>query len=267
MVGWPKFTGARSDMAISETYEPTGTLKPVAEGVWIVDGPLIRFGYLGLKFPFPTRMTVVRLKDGSLWLHSPTDLTPSLKKEIDELGPVQHLIAPNRIHYWWLGDWAAAYPSARTYAAPGVKKQARKNGRFAAYQFDLASTATDTAMAMAPDEIDMLIVPGGYLSEAVFFHRASRTLILTDLMQNYERSKIASPLFRFMSRLSGAADPDGKMPFDLRLTFFWHRRQMAEAVRWMIGWEPERIIIAHGRWYEADGVAELRRAFRWVEGC
>ncbi|MBT3628327.1 MAG: DUF4336 domain-containing protein, partial [Rhodospirillaceae bacterium] len=40
-------------MAISETYEPTGTLKPVAEGVWIVDGPLIRFGYLGLKFPFP----------------------------------------------------------------------------------------------------------------------------------------------------------------------------------------------------------------------
>jgi hypothetical protein len=262
-------------MAISETYEPTGTLKPVAEGVWIVDGPLIRFGYLGLKFPFPTRMTVLRLKDGSLWLHSPTDLTPALKKEIDELGPVQHLIAPNRIHYWWLGDWAAAYPGAKTYAAPGVKKQARKNGRFAGYQFDLAMAmapattspaTTSPAMTMAPDEIDMLVVPGGYLSEAVFFHRASRTLILTDLMQNYERSKIASPLFRFMTRLSGAADPDGKMPFDLRLTFIGYRRQLAEAVRTMIGWAPERIIIAHGRWYAADGVVELKRAFRWVVG-
>ncbi len=250
-------------MATVETYEPTGTLKPVAENVWIVDGPLIRFGYLGLKFPFPTRMTVIRLKDGSLWLHSPTDLTPSLKNEIDALGPVRHLIAPNRIHYWWLGDWAAAYPNAQTYAAPGVKKQARQHGRFAGYQHDLT---TETAMTMAPDEIDMLVVPGGYLSEAVFFHRASRTLILTDLMQNYERSKIASPFFRFLSRLSGAADPDGKMPFDLRLTFFGYRRQLAEAVRTMIAWAPERIIIAHGRWYAADGAAQLRRAFRWLAG-
>jgi hypothetical protein len=32
----------------------------------------------------------------------------------------------------------------------------------------------------------------------------------------------------------------------------------------MMAWEPERIIIAHGRWYEGNAVAELRRAFRWV---
>jgi hypothetical protein len=32
----------------------------------------------------------------------------------------------------------------------------------------------------------------------------------------------------------------------------------------MIGWAPERIILAHGRWYPRDGVAELERAFRWV---
>ena len=27
-------------MAVAETYIPTGNLKPVAEGVWIVDGPV-----------------------------------------------------------------------------------------------------------------------------------------------------------------------------------------------------------------------------------
>jgi hypothetical protein len=255
------------NMAIVETYEPIGTLKAVAEGVWIADGPVIRYGYLGLRFPFPTRMTVLRLANGGLWLHSPTELSPALRREVDALGAVEHLIAPNRIHYWWLGEWAAAYPEAATHAAPGVRKQARRNTRFAAYQFDLTP-----AMAMAgnaspwPDEIDMLVVPGGYLSEAVFLHRASRTLILTDLIQNYERLKIASPLFRFMSRLSGAADPDGKMPFDLRLTFFWHRKPLAAAVRQMIAWEPERIIIAHGRCYEGNAVAELKRAFRWLPG-
>jgi hypothetical protein len=32
----------------------------------------------------------------------------------------------------------------------------------------------------------------------------------------------------------------------------------------MIAWNPERVILAHGRWYERDGAQELRRAFRWV---
>jgi hypothetical protein len=51
-----------------------------------------------------------------------------------------------------------------------------------------------------------------------------------------------------------------------RLTFLGHRKQMAAAVRQMIAWEPERIIIAHGRCYEGNAVAELRRAFRWLPG-
>ncbi len=69
-----------------------------------------------------------------------------------------------------------------------------------------------------------------------------------------------------MTGLAGAADPDGKMPLDLRSTFFMHRKQMAEAVRRMITWQPQRIIIAHGRWYEENAVAELKRAFRWLPG-
>ena len=100
----------------------------------------------------------------------------------------------------------------------------------------------------------------------MFFHEATRTLVITDLIQNYESQKIASPFFRFMSRRSGAVDPDGKMPIDLRATFFMHRKQMAKAVRTMISWQPQRIIIAHGSWYRENAVAELKRAFRWLPG-
>ena len=125
-------------MTVVEAYEPTGNLKPVTDGVWIVDGPVIGFGYLGMKFPFPTRMTVVRVADGGLWLHSPTELSPSLESEVDALGRVRYLVAPNRIHYWWVGKWLAAYPDAMTYAAPGVQQQARSNGRCADHDADLA---------------------------------------------------------------------------------------------------------------------------------
>ena len=54
------------------------------------------------------------------------------------------------------------------------------------------------------------------------------------------------------------------MPRDMRLTFARHRPQLKAAVEKMIAWNPERIIIAHGRWYTVGGAAELRRAFRWL---
>ena len=143
-----------------------------------------------------------------------------------------------------------------------MREQARRHGRFTGYNVDLEE---DGAYPWS-GEMEMLLVHGGYLSEAVFFHLASRTLVMTDLIENYERDKIAHPFFRFVIGLSGAVDPDGKMPFDLRATFFMHRKQMAEAVRRMISWQPQRIIIAHGRWYRDNAVAELQRAFRWLPG-
>ncbi len=86
---------------IATTYEPINTLKQVADNIWIVDGPLITFKHM----PFTTRMTVIRLADGNLFIHSPTPLTEKLKHSIDQLGPVTHIISPNRIHYWWVGEW------------------------------------------------------------------------------------------------------------------------------------------------------------------
>ena len=72
-------------------YAPLNTLKPVGDDIWIVDGPSIKF----YKLPFTTRMTVVRLQNGDIWVHSPTKICGDLKDQIDALGPVRHLIAPN----------------------------------------------------------------------------------------------------------------------------------------------------------------------------
>jgi len=242
------------------TYEPINCLKPVADQVWIVDGPLIDFQYLGLRIPFPTRMTILRLADGSLWIHSPTGLAPTVQRQVDALGPVRHLIAPNTIHYAWIPDWKSAYPAAATHAAPGVCARARRMG---------IAIDIDRELGDAPDpdwagQIDQVLVHGAVLSEVVFFHRRSRTLILTDLIENFEPHRLRSRWWRLLVRLSGAMDPDGKAPIDMRLTFLGHRKALRAAVRRMIAWHPDRVILAHGRWYDRDGAAELARAFRWL---
>lgn len=115
-------------------------------------------------------------------------------------------------------------------------------------------------------EIDTLPVQGDVMTEAVFFHHRSRTLILTDLIENFEPSKLSNWGLRVLTRLGGVQDPNGQMPRDMRLTFRQHKPELRLAVETMIGWSPARILLAHGRWYDRDGVAELRRAFRWLLG-
>jgi hypothetical protein len=236
-------------------YPPINTAKRVADDVWIVDGPLIRFGMPWPKMPFPTRMTLVRL-GGRLLVHSPTPLTPSLKEEVEKLGRPSWIVGPNRIHYWWVPEWHAAFPDAEIYLAPRIREQAGDHIDFAAREL------TSGSGYPWDEDIDTLPIAGSYMTEVEFFHRASRTLILTDLIENFEPEKL--PLIaRWLTKLGGAQHADGQMPRDMRLTYK-DKAALRNAVETMIGWNPERVIPAHGRWYEANGAAELRRAFRWL---
>lgn len=237
-------------------YEPLFTLKPAASNVWVVDGPTISF----YGMPFPTRMTVIRLDDGDLFVHSPIQLTDELKESVQKLGPVRVLVAPNWIHYAYVPQWQEAFPDATTWAAPGVSERAESRGMEIVFDHELGA---EPAPELA-GEIDSLLVEGSSIHhEVVFFHHPSRTLILTDLIENFEPSKM--PLWtRPLIFLAGVRDPDGKAPIDMRFSFRKNREQLQKAVQHMLDWEPERVILAHGRWYKENGTEELRRAFRWA---
>ncbi len=243
----------------SATYSPINTLKRVVDNVWIVDGPVICFGMSWLKFPFPTRMTVIRLSSGDLFIHSPTPVTPSLRAEVVREGRVRFIVGPNRIHYWWIPEWKAAFPDADVYLAPRIKEQAK--GRIA---FKTNSLAAAHGYPW-DDEIATLPIPGSYMTEVEFFHRAGRTLILTDLIENFEPEKVGSFFLRLLIRVGGVSPPQGGLPRDLRLNFTWrHKEVLRAAARTMLAWNPERVIIAHGRWYDRNGATELRRVFQWA---
>lgn len=240
------------------TYPPLNTLKRVCEALWIVDGPIIRFGMPWPEMPFPTRMTVIRVRDDDLFIHSPTPLVPELRAEIDKAGRPRWIIGPNRIHYWWIPEWKTAFAGADVYLAPRIAQQAGGH-----IDFDFFPLDRDNAYPWDP-EIATLPVKGSYMTEVEFFHRPSRTLILTDFIENFEPGKLDSFVLRWLTWLGGVQDPDGQMPRDMRLTFAKQKPQLRAAVEKMISWDPERIILAHGRWYQKNGADELRRAFRWL---
>lgn len=237
-------------------YAPLDTLKPFGQDIWIVDGPEIGMRYFGLTLPFPTRMTIVRMPDEKLWVHSPIAWDDSLGAAIERLGQVTYLIAPNTLHYSYLADWQSRYQRAFSYRSPGVAGKEPK--------LTIGEELGKDPPAEWGDTFGQCLVPGSTLTEVDFFHRESRTLILTDLIENFEPSRVRSRLLRWTMQAFGAASPDGKAPIDMQLSFIRRRPAVREAVRQMIAWAPERIVLAHGLCYEKDAGAELHRAFRWV---
>ncbi|MBN9562266.1 MAG: DUF4336 domain-containing protein [Alphaproteobacteria bacterium] len=236
---------------LQATYPPLDVLKPVVEDLWVVDsGPLAV-----ARIPLPVRMTIIRVDDGML-LHSPTPYDRTLRQAIAELGPIRHLVAPSFAHWIFMREWVAACPDAITWAAPGLRdrRQVRRSGL--RLDRDLGGPAWGG--------IEQCVIPGGGgFREVALLHRPSRTVLLSDLVQNLEPAKLPV-MARPLARLLGVTAPDGRAPVYLRAMIRLGGEDAASAVSRVLAWEPERVIFAHGRWFEQDGAAELRRSFRWI---
>ena len=147
--------------------------------IWIADGPVASF----YGFPYPARMAVVRLFDGSLFVWSPVALSGSLRASIDVLGPVRCLVSPNALHHLFLAEWKSAYPEARLYASPRLRGKRK----------DLAF---DVMLAGVPEpewaaDIEQVVLHGSfYLTEVVFFHRHSHTALFAEHTRRRKRCRL-----------------------------------------------------------------------------
>ncbi len=220
--------------------------------IWVGEGPVVPF----LSFPYPTRMVLMRLADGGLFVWSPIALTAELKTAVDEIGPVRVLVSPNLLHHLSLGQWKAAYPQARLYASPGLRKK-RKD---LAFDADLAD-APDPVWAA---QIDQVMVKGSpWLTEVVFFHRASGTAIFADLIENFSPDWFKG--WRgVLARLDGIVQPHPGPPRELRWSFLFKRRQARAGLERILAWPIERVVMAHGDVVTADGAGFVRKAFAWL---
>jgi hypothetical protein len=239
-------------------YEPINVYKPLAPDIGIVDGPLEYLIVAGITLPLPftTRMTVVRLSTDDLFLHSPIKFDEGLAKELRGLGRVRHLVSPNQFHYAHIGEWARAFPETISWASPRVRQRARARHVEVAFTRDLGPNAPEEWRG----EIDQLLFPGGYFKEFIFFHNASRTLILTDTIINIELDKISEP-WRTATKLTGMYHPYGQIFFGMRLPLLLRRGNARAAIRRMRSWQPERILLSHGRYFDSNADEVIQRIF------
>ncbi len=224
-------------------------MENIATDLWAVAAPQ---SFLGLHVG--THMTVVRLQDGSLMVHSPIALTPSLKLKVDAIGPVRHIVAPNVYHHLYAGEWQDAYPGALLHAAVGLAKRRR----------DLAidrelrgETHPDWAADLETSYLD-----GTMLNETVFFHRRSRSLVVADVIENFETSPHWPT--RIYLKLGGIHGTPG-LSRPLRLVFR-DKKRARRSIDEILSWDFERILLAHGDIIETGGHDALRDAYTWLKG-
>jgi len=211
---------------------PGSTLEEFAPGIWTVTAP---FKIAGSQFG--TRMTVIRVGASELILIAPCPIDEVLEAKIRELGSVAAVIAPNCFHYYYFLDALKRFPDAVAFLAEGVDEKiggAPPNAR----------SLTGEPDPLWKAELEQLAIAGApQVNEIVFYHRASRTLVLTDFCFNFNPPpKGWTGVFL---RIAGAY---GKLAVSrLMRSMLKDRSKVRDAVDRILAWDFDRIIVTHGQ--------------------
>jgi hypothetical protein len=219
-------------------------LQEIAPNLWHVQH---QFKLSGVTVS--SRMTVVRLASGKLWLHSPVPLTPQVRDQLAALGEVGYIVAPSKMHHLFLSACAAAYPQAQLFGARGLAKK-----RPDVVGLQTLAPTSDAGWAADMDQVHVGGVPLG--NEVLWFHRASKTLIVTDFCQYWDGEMgFAAALY---ARLTGVYKRLA-VPRTVRLVIK-DKLAAADTASQILRWPFERIILAHNAIIERDAHAQMRRA-------
>jgi len=194
-----------------------------------------------------SRMTVVRLKDGRILVHSPVPIEQDLRSAVENLGQVAALIAPNLFHHQFISEWRSAFPDAKAFCARGL---AAKRSDF---KFD--GVLEDVSPPEWSGQVDQLVIKGiPNYGEVVFFRRPSRTLVVSDVVFNY-------------SPVQAASDPggaDGLGPHSRIRSAIRDPNALRDSIESVLRWPFDRVIVAHGEIAESDGHARFRKGFAFL---
>jgi len=218
----------------------------VPNALWHATQPL-KFGPLALS----TRMTVVRLRDGRLWVHSPIAPTPELLAELAALGTVGFVVAPNKSHHLFFLPFMQAHPEAQGFVAAGLY----------AKRPDLRVFPQLAHPPPWGDELQGFFIEGlTVLDETVWFHAETGTLIVTDLLFCFSRQNRG--LTAFVATLLGV---NGKLGMSRTMKLATRdKRSLARSVAPLLALPLERIVLAHDQIIEDLPTEQLAQAFAWL---
>jgi hypothetical protein len=207
---------------------PPMALEQFGEELWLARA---RLSFLGV--PAGRVMTVARLGDGALWVHSAAPLDDELRRALKDLGDVRWVVAPNKLHgYVSMAEYRTAFPHARLVGGPGLAERRPKLG--------LDATLGETIDPEWSPALEQTTLRGHrWVTEVLFHHRPSRTLITGDACWNIAPG---DPLrVRLWAGRRQGVGP--ARPFRLG---FGDKAAARESVREVLAWEPERLVCGHG---------------------
>lgn len=227
-------------------------MRALSEGLWVHED-----GMRLLGTHLPLRMTVVRLADGGLWVHSPTALDDALREEVEALGPVSHLVAASNGHNLWLQEWIAAFGNARVWVSSAIPEKCK-----------LSTYRQLEGDSPWPGELDMQAIGGApFFDETAFLHRPSRSLIVTDLVQNHrgdDSTGLEALIKRWILKPIGFRDICLAPPIR-RGWVVKDRGALLASLATIAQWDFERIVVAHGEVVEGDARSLFKGLCEWVE--
>jgi hypothetical protein len=225
-------------------------IKKFADNLWLAEDD--KFSVGGLQIG--SRMTIMRLNNGGLLIHSPIPLLEIIKDSIASMGTPKFIIAPNTMHHMFVRQFHDEYPDAELYIVPELRK--KRHDLF--FARDLA----DELMYPWSDEIKQHAVMGiPKLGEFVFFHSSSKTLILTDLAFYITANHTLLTTFFFW--LNGTYNKFSPSRM-FRLFFLKDKYQFKKSIDYILEWDFEGIIISHGKLIERDGKDIFREASKLI---
>ena len=221
-----------------------------AEGIWLGSDPVRIVG-----MPLTSTMTVLHLGAGGLLLYSPVAMTAERRAAVEALGRVAHLYAPNLFHHRWIGDWAAAFPSARVHAPAGLAKKRRD------LRIDRVHGGTpEPAFAGLVEELP---IEGFRLGETALLYRPARTLVVADMVHNVGR-----PTHRWSAiytRLMGFYD-QAALNRVIRWTGFADKAAARRSVDAILDLPFDRLVVGHGDPLPSGGHDAFAGAYGWLKG-
>lgn len=174
------------------TYKKKKTvMESIVPGeVWTFDQ---KFGILNVQVPL--RMTVIKLSGGGLFVYNPIaatqELLGMLQPLIDQYGPIKHIALGSVAieHKVYAGVFAQKFKSAQVWVQPGQYSfPSNLPNPFLGFPSGRTQTIPSSP-AEAPEEwnkdfdfltLGPIISKDGAFGETVFFHRATKTLLVTD---------------------------------------------------------------------------------------
>lgn len=203
-----------------------------------------------------TRMTVVKLPDGRLWIHSPLFPDAELQSTLQSLGEVAHVIAPNRMHHLYLEAFCRQYPDAASYGVPGLAKKLLR--LYPA--FTLGNELSNTPPAAWQGVFEQTLIEGlpGF-QEVAFLHKPSKTLLLTDAL--YSLARVKPSLLRYTCQALHLDKPRGLFA-ERFIPMQKDEDKLTASLQRILQWDFDNIILAHGDNISGHAKPVLQHAYR-----